>query len=140
MTSQAGRVDIGFNFWSDCDKSQDPDKASPTLHRYHRLLWGKELPSGRRLELEDARPLGYLAGTSGVGDRFDLSSDAIVATYRHWKRPEAKRVVAGVPLDEQRSFYKLSYTMGGFVLFPRNRVDGLPSINQARGTRACLTS
>lgn len=38
-------VDTTFDFRSDSPKG-DPDKYSPTLHRYHQLLWSKPLPSG----------------------------------------------------------------------------------------------
>jgi hypothetical protein len=40
------RVDIAFDFRTDTPPGADPDAASPTLKRYHRLLWSKPLPSG----------------------------------------------------------------------------------------------
>ncbi len=30
----------------------DPDSRSPTLRRYHSILWSRELPDGRKMELE----------------------------------------------------------------------------------------
>ena len=36
-------IDTSFDFRRDSPKG-DPDKYSPTLHRYHQLLWSKPLP------------------------------------------------------------------------------------------------
>ena len=38
-----------------------------------------------------------------------------------------------VPEEEVEAFYRASYEMGGMILFPCTRVDGQPTINQARG-------
>ena len=38
--------DAGFDLRSDTPEGKDPDTYSPTLRRYHRMLWSKELPSG----------------------------------------------------------------------------------------------
>jgi hypothetical protein len=50
-------IDVAFDFGADAKgKNPDPDKDSPTLRLYHRLLWSKPLPVGhssicrRRLE------------------------------------------------------------------------------------------
>jgi hypothetical protein len=41
-------IDITFDFRTDATgKNPDPDASSPTLLRYHRLLWSKPLPSSR---------------------------------------------------------------------------------------------
>ena len=39
------KVDTDFNFYSDSN-SGDPDSKSPTLRKYHKLLWSKQLPNG----------------------------------------------------------------------------------------------
>ena len=39
-------VDTTFDFHSDTPAGKDPDKYSPTLRRYHQLLWSKDLPYG----------------------------------------------------------------------------------------------
>lgn len=45
-------IDIAFDLHSDLTgKNPDPDAASPTLLRYHHLLWSKPLPSGQQFEL-----------------------------------------------------------------------------------------
>ena len=33
----------------------DPDKDSPTLREYHRLLWSKELPNGETMNLQKGK-------------------------------------------------------------------------------------
>ena len=38
-------IDIAFDFRTDAG-GKDPDAYSPTLRRYHRLLWSKRLPGG----------------------------------------------------------------------------------------------
>jgi len=40
------RIDITFDFRSDTPgyPKKDPDALSPTLRRYHKLLWSKPLP------------------------------------------------------------------------------------------------
>ena len=45
-------IDIKFDVYSDTPKGKDPDTNSPTLRRYHRLLWSKPLPSGLNFELK----------------------------------------------------------------------------------------
>ncbi len=35
-------IDTNFNVYSDA-KGIDPDNSSPTLKRYHKLLWSKQL-------------------------------------------------------------------------------------------------
>lgn len=50
------QIDVTFDFRSDTPPGMDPDARSPTLRRYHRLLWSKPLPSGRAFELDDALP------------------------------------------------------------------------------------
>ena len=42
-------IDITSDFRTDSN-GKDPDLASPTLRRYHRLLWSKPLPTGSLVE------------------------------------------------------------------------------------------
>jgi len=123
-------IDITFDVRSD-SHGQDPDSASKTLRQYHKLLWSKRLPGGYFFALDDSREKTYLYHKSNLGEFF-LSSDSIIHTYRHWKR--TKSIIEEVPLDEMCQFYNLAYTVGGFIIFPGNRVDGLPTLNQERGT------
>src|SRR3954468_4103993 len=59
---------------------KDPDARSPTLRRYHRLLWSKPLPSGAPLELDVTTPGAYLHHLSELG-QFFLSSDAVIPSF-----------------------------------------------------------
>ena len=52
-------IDTTFDFRTDAN-GKDPDFASPTLRRYHRLLWSKPLPSGQPFELTDTERGVYL--------------------------------------------------------------------------------
>lgn len=45
-------IDTSFDFRID-SAGKDPDKCSPTLRRYHRMLWSKPLPGGEVFALED---------------------------------------------------------------------------------------
>lgn len=44
-------IDINFNFFSDA-KGDDPDSTSPTLRKYHKILWSKPLPNGKPFNLD----------------------------------------------------------------------------------------
>ena len=41
-------IDTNFKFYTDSNGG-DPDLKSPTLRRYHRILWSKELPDGTKV-------------------------------------------------------------------------------------------
>jgi len=45
-------VDTTFNVHSDAHGG-DPDSTSPTLRRYHKILWSKVLPQGKSFELKE---------------------------------------------------------------------------------------
>ena len=124
-------IDITFNFQSDTPPGKDPDVFSPTLSRYHKLLWSKPLPSGAVFELEvTARPPFYLHHRSEVGD-FCLSSDAVIPTFRQEKR--LSEIINQIPAEEQKAFIDIGYTIGGMMVFPAIRVDGKMTINAQRG-------
>ena len=118
--------DIHFDFRSDCG-GKDPDIGSPTLRRYHRLLWSKKLPNGEIMQLTHDNG-GYLKW----GD-FELSSDAMINGLFYERAqnsiPELKRILRDY--DEfVDDFEHRSWTIGGEILFPRH--DN--SMNQLRGT------
>ena len=73
-------IDIAFDFRSDTPPGKDADTCSPTLRRYHQLLWSKPLPSGELFELDVTAPPYYLHHRSELGE-FWLSSDAVVPTF-----------------------------------------------------------
>jgi hypothetical protein len=122
-------IDITFDFRSDTPPGKDPDTFSPTLRRYHQLLWSKPLPSGELFELDVTGPPYYLHHRSELGE-FVLSSDAVVPSFS-W----LALVVDEVPEVEREEFKHINYTIGGMMVFPANRVDGKMTINGARGFR-----
>ena len=73
-------IDVTFDFRSDTPPGKDPDTFSPTLRRYHQLLWSKPLPSGALFELDVTGPPYYLHHRSELGE-FWLSSDAVVPSF-----------------------------------------------------------
>jgi hypothetical protein len=125
-------IDITFDFRSDTPgyPKKDPDAFSPTLSRYHKLLWSKPLPSGVVFELDVSAPPFYLHHRSEVGE-FWLSSDAVIPTFRQEKR--LSHIINQIPEEEREAFIGIGYTIGGMMVFPGNRVDGKMTINGARG-------
>ena len=129
------RIDITFDFRSDTPvPGKDPDVFSPTLSRYHKLLWSKPLPSGVVFELDvTAHPPFYLHHRSEVGE-FWLSSDAVIPTFRREKR--LSHIINQIPVEEREAFIGIGYTIGGMMVFPAIRVDGKMTINGAKGFHA----
>ena len=140
-------IDVSFDFTSDTPgywdgfwdyrdglggSEADPDALSPTLREYHRLLWSKELPCGKAMELAEA-PGGYLEW-NGVG----YGSDSITASFRYRRYRHMIDRVAG-SMDDYRGFVegylRKLYTIGGMIIFPR-RNGGM---NQSRGTSGVVS-
>ena len=124
-------IDVTFDFRSDTPEGRDPDAASPTLRRYHRLLWGKPLPNGALFDLDASNPRRYLHHKSELGEFF-LSSDSIIRTFRRHFR--AASIMAQIPEADQEAFSRKGYTIGGMIIFPGNRINKKQTINQRRGT------
>lgn len=123
-------IDVTFDFRSDTPDRGDPDALSPTLLRYHQLLWSKPLPSGADFTLDAARPGHYLYHQSGLGE-FTLSSDSIIPTFTHWIRMQP--IVTQIPEKENEAFRAIGYTIGGMMIWPCNPIDGQRTINVERG-------
>lgn len=118
-------IDVSFDFLSDTPRGKDADSFSPTLRRYHQLLWSKPLPSGRIFRLEPQRN-AYLVHEAPGGVHY-LSSDAITTNLLG----RAARVIREIPEAERPE--DLGYTMGSSILFPGNKIAGQATINGARG-------
>jgi hypothetical protein len=129
--SEPTDIDVTFDFRSDTPEGRDPDAASPTLRRYHRLLWSKPLQNGAMFDLDASNPRRYLHHQSELGEFF-LSSDSIIRTFR--RHLGAARLMAQIPEAEQEAFSRQGYTIGGMMVFPGNRINGKQTINQRRGT------
>jgi hypothetical protein len=122
-------IDTSFDFRTDaCGK--DPDVYSPTLRQYHKQLWSRELPGGRRFDLDDTVRGAYLYHRSELGEYF-LCSDSVIPTFTRWA--SLKHVTGLFTEDENEAFRTIGYTIGGMMVFPGNRIAGKQTINGARG-------
>ena len=121
-------IDTTFNFYSDSNRG-DPDSKSPTLRKYHKLLWSKQLPNGKLLELRDDKKGAYLYHNSELGEFF-LGSDAITHSYKNHQR---KKWLTEQISSEVNELFDTGSTIGAYIIFPNNRIDGKHTINQARG-------
>jgi hypothetical protein len=126
----AKSIDITFDVRSDSN-GKDPDSSSSTLRQYHKALWSKPLPCGKLFNLDDNTNGAYLFHKSEL-DEYYLSSDSIIHTYFKWKRTQ--HIINQVPPEEMNYFYNLAHTIGGYIIFPSNRINELSTINQERGT------
>ena len=126
-------IDTNFNFYSDSDGG-DPDSKSPTLRKYHEILWSKPLPNGRIFELHDDKSSAYLYHKSEIGE-FYLGSDAITHSHKNHKRK--KWLTEQIPTEVDELF-NIGSTIGAYIVFPNNRMDGKHTINQARGVNALI--
>ena len=120
--------DIHFDFRMDSG-GVDPDKGSPTLRRYHRILWSKELPNGETMQLTHNNG-GYLKWKD-----FEFASDAMIngLFFARSKNsvPELKRMLHDYDAFVE-DFEQKSWTIGGEIIFPIHN----NSMNQLRGTNA----
>ena len=123
------KIDITFNVFSDTPKGKDPDSHSPTLRKYHQILWSKLLPDGRIFELDLDTPK-LLHHKSDIGEFF-LSSDAIGHTYKNVKK--MSHILDQLQPGELDSFFNLCTTIGGFIIFPSKQVNRKMTINGSRG-------
>lgn len=122
-------IDITFDFRSDTPLGLDPDSFSPTLRKYHQLLWSKQLPDGRSFELDAAIP-PYLHHLSALGE-FWLTSDSVITSWSKWMR--MAHITGQIPEVEREQFIRIGYTIGGMMVWPGNKVGGAMTINGARG-------
>lgn len=125
-------IDSNFDVSSDAG-GKDPDSSSPTLKRYHQLLWSKPLPRGANFTLDTTTPGVYLHHKSDLGE-FELSSDSIVHPYDYWTRTE--ELIKQIPKEDLDDFNRIGNTIGGYIIFPSNPVEGRQTINLARGGNA----
>ena len=128
MSEQKLHIDVSFNFYSDSG-GKDPDSHSPTLKKYHKLLWSKPLPSGKIFTLTDTDSSSYLTYSSAQNE-ISLSSDSISNSYRDKK---ALSSITSELSKEVEEFRNVGSTIGGYILFPGKKIDGKMTINGARG-------
>jgi hypothetical protein len=124
-------IDTSFDFRTDAS-GPDPDMHSPTLCRYHRFLWSRELPSGALFNLEVSRRHGaYALHHCSVLGEFSLTSDTIVHSYTRWDK--LRHITQFFPEEENEAFRTIGSTIGSRLVFPGNRIDRKQTINGARG-------
>ena len=127
-------IDITFDFTTDSYKYwegfwerndglgygySDPDSSSPTLQRYHQILWSRELPNGEKMDLK-------------------IGSDSIIVTLRYKKyRNVIDQVMQRIPDYKQyyENLIRKAYTIGGMIIFPKHR----RSMNQEKGTNRLIS-
>lgn len=128
-----GQIDTNFDFRTEIGPGRDPDACSPTLRRYHKLLWSKTLPDGRDFILSDASWSQYLYHKSDLGE-FRMTSDGIAATYTLRKNPTVRKLLESFSDDEHEAFRRRASTIAGFLIFPANTAGKKGrTINQDRG-------
>ena len=136
------RIDTQFDFTTDTpgywegfwDRNDglggggaDPDSKSPTLKKYHQILWSKQLPNGEYMDLQPGNSQHYLSWKD-----FEFSSDSIIVELRYYRN---KHIIEQVKekVGDYKKFYedllRKSYTIGGMTIFPMHA----QSINQRRG-------
>lgn len=126
-------IDTTLDFRTELPPGKDPDLFSPTLRRYHKLLWSKPLPSGRDFALSDATPGMYLHHRSDLGE-YRLTSDGIGATLTMRTKPETRKLLEQFSEDEHEDFRRRASTIAGFLIFPTNIAGQTgQTINQVRG-------
>lgn len=130
MTGTHDEIDIEFKFYVDTPPRKDPDSHSPTLRRYHKMLWSKGLPNGCKFELIDTHPKSYLYHKSDLGEFF-LSSDSITHSYRAIKR--IAHIIEQIPAEIVSALREYGSTIGAYIIFPGNRIENQMTINGARG-------
>ena len=123
-------IDTSFDVRTDAN-GKDPDSHSATLRSYHRYLWSKLLPNGKELLLDE-----WLNNTSDACN-FLFSSDSISNSLRGQK--DYQYMIFQIDQDIVEDFVSAGSTIGGYIIFPKRRIDGKMSINQERGinSRIC---
>jgi len=122
-------IDTTFDSYSDTPSGKDPDTFSPTLRRYHQILWSKDLPSGEKFELDLNTPR-LLHHKSDLGE-FYLSSDSLGHTYKNTKK--MGHITGQFTADEMDLFFSICSTIGAYIIFPAKQIDKKMTINGARG-------
>jgi len=122
-------ININYDFYRDGTVG-DLDVTSPTLRKYHKILWSKPLPNGNFFELLDTQKGVYLHHKSELGEFF-LGSDIITQFYIYQKRKQW--LIQKVPNKVIYEIYNTGYTIGQSIIFPNNKIDGKMTINGMRG-------
>jgi hypothetical protein len=124
------QIDVATDFQEDA-RRRDPDLYSPLLQEFHRRLWRKPLPDGRVLELIPGKIRGvHVLSYRGPTTEFVLSSDTLANSSRGTRRS----LYDAMGVEANAKWHREAGTIGGRLLFPRNRIGAKQTINQRRGT------
>lgn len=128
----AAQFDVTTDFQEDSDR-RDPDVYSRLLQGYHQRLWTKRLPGGAMFTLSAERvgSARVLRHSSELGE-FVMSSDTLANSNRGRLRTYYEQMGE----ESNVAWHHDCGTIGGRLIFPRNRIDGRQTINQRRGTHA----
>jgi len=92
------------------------------------------LPDGKTFDLCDNKNGAYLYHKSELGEFF-LGSDAITHSYKNHKRKNW--IIKQIP-KEVNELFNAGSTIGAYIIFPNNRINGNHTINQARGVNSLI--
>jgi hypothetical protein len=129
-------IDVNYDFRDDTKgKGTDPDNfrdGSPTLKRYHKILWSKKLPNGDLFNLSDPLETDEYLWFQTESSPMRLSSDWMINTYLHW---DSLKELQKEVQEEYNNFNKLAHTIGNYIIFPLNPEGtprGIDTINTGR--------
>ena len=129
MHKNFDKIDINHDFSEDYKNNIDPDKHNMILRKWHKILWSKLLPE-KSIKLELVEKDHGLYYFSEIGEHY-LTSDSIIHTYSRQK--SISDIIQKIPTDEINSFFRIASRIGGYILFPGNRIGNAQTINGARG-------
>ena len=121
-------IDPVYDFRFDSG-GKDPDLHSLTLKNYHKFIWSKKSPYGFEAQVIE-NPNGYLSFLVS-GQKFPVSSDSISNSLRSYSR--TKEIMQAFPDELINQFIESGSKIGGYIIFPSNRIAGKMTINGARG-------
>ena len=125
-------TDIDFDFRKD-SKCGDSDTDSQKLYEAHKLLWSKELPSGKTFNLEIKKDsYGRLVVKNTL--IMDLSSDRMCP---HFVGIYSNKFNGWLSDLEREELQHKVRTIGGHIIFPAIKKNGF-TINQARGVNRII--
>ena len=80
-------IDITFNVFSDTPEGKDPDSFSPTLRKYHHILWNKRLPNGKIFSLDlDTPKLLHHKSELGEGTPIAMLEKCLISLNKYQKK------------------------------------------------------
>jgi hypothetical protein len=122
-------IDITHDFSEDYKNNIDPDRHNRILRNWHKMLWNKALPNGNKILTLIEKDYG-LYHNSLIGEYY-LTSDSIVHTYSRQK--SMVEIIKQIPKIEIDEFLHIASRIGGYIIFPGNRIQKYQTINGARG-------